>query len=109
MFIVPNSIVSLENILSELKCRMANAVYKFYVQEEYSLKKCMEYSDFEKYSIYIELLERKLQNIKNQNNISDMNNPSITYYTDKNNIMDSELYLTECDNKLIHKINGLLK
>lgn len=109
MFIQPNTISDITNLLSELKCKMASIVYKYYLQEEYALKKCSSIKDFEKYSVYIELLERKLQNIKNQIESSDVDNPSVTYYTDVDNVVDDELYLTDCDSALIHTVKRILK
>lgn len=108
MFIVPNTFDSIQGYLDALKCKFADKVYTFYVQEQYDLKKCTSEKDFEVMQTYIELLEKKLEIIKYTYTKSDYDFYNSINETDINTLLNDEEYLTECDNKLIHAVKQLL-
>lgn len=96
------NINTLEEVLKELKCKFANAVYNSFIQEKYSLKKCNEI-DKDELKDYILIMEEKLKLLKynfkkNELIAFRLNKTSVEYFFEK------EGYLTECDRKLLEKI-----
>ena len=105
------NIYSLEDMLTQLKCKFADLVYVNFKKEEYALKPCTSTIDINLLYSYIDTFEQKLKNLKYKFEKmveTTLIYPSVINKTNVERFYEKDLYLKECDRNFLEKIKQFI-
>lgn len=105
------NIYTLEDMLTDLKCKFADLVYTQYKKEEYALQGCDTKVDIDLLYDYIDTFEQKLKNLKYRFDKMverKLIYPSVINKTNVERFYEKELYLNSCDSKFLEKVKQFI-